>query len=220
MLLHPLFRDLPEDRRRELARVARMVMLKKGDVLVSANEVCRDVFLVLSGKLRVDTGGPDATNAATGFLVTNDIYTENFVDDTYTLQSTLVAVLNSTVQAFPLPTIAKLFRDYPNLLMQTFEVVNLRMQGLRKQLRRLANSPPEIVIGRALYELADADASGRRVLSKRITQGILANYVGMSREEVNRKMRELEQKGLIRRVEDGFELDSSFAQTNLLAQRA
>jgi CRP-like cAMP-binding protein len=127
--------------------------------------------------------------------------------------------LNSTVQAIPLVTLIGVSRKHPALIVNSIELVHRRAQDLRRQVRRINTQESEVVIGRALYELADEAPDGRRVLSKRVTQAELASYVGMSREQVNKKMRELEAKGLIRRTDDGYELDPAFSQTNILAER-
>lgn len=217
MLVHPLFNALPEDSRRTLTQQARMVTLKKGEILAEVGQRCSDVFVVSNGKIRLDSGDADMERAATGFLTSLDIYVEDITVDSYAMQSTLVAVLNSTVQLVPLGLFRAIGAQHPELFIRALELVSIRAQSLRMQLRRLTTQDAEVVIGRALYELSDEGPGGLRVLNKRITQTALASYVGMSREQVNKKMREFELKGLIRRVDDGYELDAVFAHTNLLA---
>lgn len=219
MFFHPLFQPLPDDVRRTLSQRSRMVTLKKGDVLAEAGQRCADVFLVSNGKVRVDSGDAGLPKATTGFLTAQDFFVEDVTADSYVLQSSLTAVLHSTVQLLPLPLLRNACLQHPQVLLAAIDLVNQRVQDLRKQLRRLTTQESEVVIGRALYELSDEGPNGRRILSRRITQTALASYVGMSREQVNKKMRELELKGLIRRVEEGYELDPAFAHTNVLAER-
>lgn len=219
MIFHQLFQPLPEDVRRSLAQRRRIVTLKKGDVLAEAGQRCADVFLVSNGKIRIDSGDAGLPTATTGFLTSQEFFVEDVTVDAYVMQNTLTAVLHSTVQLLPLSAMRELCLRYPSVLLNSMDLVSERIQGLRKQLRRMTTQEAEVVIGRALYELSDEVAGGKRVLSKRITQTALASYVGMSREQVNKKMRELELKGLIRRVEDGYELDPAFAHTNVLAER-
>jgi CRP/FNR family transcriptional regulator, cyclic AMP receptor protein len=215
MLFHPVFRILDDSSRAALERRTRLLTLKKGETLVAAQQTCRDCYVVVSGKLRIDSG-EDETKATTGFLNVLDIYVEELREPYFVAQNSLVAVLHTTVQAIPLDALRHSLETNPQLLLQSVDLVNSRVQSLRKQLRRLNTQEAEVVIGRALYELSDEGPGGSRIVNKRITQAALASYVGMSREQVNKKMRELEAKGLIRRVEDGFELDASFAHTRNL----
>lgn len=219
-MLHPLFAGLPEQDKALLSQRSRLITLRRGDVLIEAGQTSYEVYLVINGRLRVDRGEGIGTKSTTGFLNARDMYLETATGSCYVLSHSLVASLNSTVQATPLPLLQALARRYPAVLLHAIDLIHERAQNLRTQLRRMTTQESEVVIGRALYELADEQRDGRRVLNKRVTQQELAAYVGMSREQVNKKMRELESKGLLRRVEDGYELDSAFAQTHMLAEKA
>ncbi len=218
MLLHPLFAPVPDEQKRLLSMRSRIVTLKKGEVLAESGQTCYDLFMVVNGRLRVDRGEANGPQTATGHLVPMDLYCESLTG-AYVLENTLVAALNSTVQVIPLATFQQVARRHPEVLVKFVELVHLRTQDLRVQLRRIHTQDSEVVIGRAMFELSGTTEDGTHVLSKRVTQVELANYAGVTREQVNKKMREFEAKGLIRRVDDGYELDEKFSHTNMLAMR-
>ena len=49
---------------------------------------------------------------------------------------------------------------------------------------------------------------------KRISQSMIASYSGLSREVINKTMRDMEQRGLVRRDDQGVHVPANFASTD------
>ena len=94
------------------------------------------------------------------------------------------------------------------------ELTVKRMTIIRSQLRRISSLTSETLVARVLYELtqlAPADTGG---FDKRISQAVIASYAGLSREVVNKTMREMENRGLLWKDEHGIHVVADFASTD------
>ena len=88
-----------------------------------------------------------------------------------------------------------------------------RTAMLRKQLRRISSSSSEPLISRVLHELTQlAPIDGG--YDKRITQAVIASYSGLSREQVNKTMRDFESRGLVKKDGHAIHVPSEFASSD------
>ena len=108
----------------------------------------------------------------------------------------------------------RLCHKYPAITLELLELMTRRAALLRGQLRRIASSSSEKVVTRVLHELTQLAPAGTHGYDKRITQSIIASYSGLSREQVNKTIRNLESRGLIRKQDDGIEVPPSFQYTD------
>lgn len=74
--------------------------------------------------------------------------------------------------------------------------------------------PAEDLVMRVLYQLTRLAPVGPGGYDKRITQSVIASYSGLSREMVNKIMRTMESRGLVRRDEDGIHVTEDFVETD------
>lgn len=214
MLQHPIFGQLSaEDRATVEARV-RLLQVKQGQVLLNAHQPCAAAFIVVAGKLRIETPYDDKTSALTGFLQAGDIYLETLSRAEYPASNTLRGALTSTVQAIPLTALQGVVMQYPAIGLQLLQAVIDRSLKLRRQLRRLKVEPVRTQVARAVYDAAYSTADGQRVLDRKITQSDLANFTGLSREAVNKGLRQLSDAELLRKSERGLEVDPNLASTD------
>lgn len=65
-----------------------------------------------------------------------------------------------------------------------------------------------------LYKMTQIAPAGHEVYDKRVTQGVIASYAGLSREVVNRTMREMERRGVLLRDAQGMHVSPDFAGTD------
>lgn len=214
MLQHPVFSSLsPADRAAVEARL-RVLQVKAGQVLVNAGQPCAAAFFVVAGKVRVETPSDDKTFALTGFLQAGDFYVETLSRTEYSASNTLRGAMTSTVQAVPVVVLQTIIGQYPHIGLSLLQVGIDRAQKLRRQLRRLKVEPVKTQVARAVYDAAQTTADGQRVLDKKITQSDLAEVTGLSREAVNKGLKQLSEAELLRKSERGLEVNPNLASTD------
>ena len=88
------------------------------------------------------------------------------------------------------------------------------MNVLRRQIRRISSLSSEEMVGRVLHKMTQIAPAGHEAYDKRVTQGVIASYAGVSREVVNRTMREMERRGVLLRDSQGVHVPQDFAGTD------
>lgn len=213
MIQHPLLAALPPEQRQAFAARCTRHDIKRGEKLLTVGTVSKHNYVIGNGLIRVDLPGKDSM-APTGFLSATDLVTESVAQLEWTSQADYVAVLPTTCWAVPTELCQWLLKTQPMIALAIVERCLNRITTLRKELRRVNHETAEIAVGRTLYELAQEHA-GKRVVDRRVTQGTVAAYVGLSREQVNKTMRNLQEQGLLTKVDDGYEVAPVFASTNV-----
>ncbi|MDQ0012916.1 CRP-like cAMP-binding protein [Variovorax boronicumulans] len=90
------------------------------------------------------------------------------------------------------------------------------MSTLRGQFHRVSVLPAEDLALRVLQQLTRLAPAGQGGYDKRITQSVIASYSGLSREVVNKTMRDFELRGLVCREDDGVHVANDFATTDFV----
>ncbi|MET0209762.1 MAG: Crp/Fnr family transcriptional regulator, partial [Burkholderiaceae bacterium] len=114
----------------------------------------------------------------------------------------------------PVRALRELCARYPSVAAGLLELVLKRTATLRKQLRQVGSTSTERLVSGVLFELTQVAPAGTGCYDKRISQSIIASYSGLSREQVNKTMRNLEERGLVTRDEHAVHVPGGFAPTN------
>ena len=103
---------------------------------------------------------------------------------------------------------------HPGVAMALLGLAMKRMSMLRGQMRRVTTLPSEDLVRRVLYQLTELAPASAGGYDKRISQSLIASYSGLSREVVNKTMRDMESRGLLRRDGDAVHVSPEFAATD------
>lgn len=216
MYLHPLFAPLSRADRDALRDATELLTYKRHQVVKTAGEPCQHVYCVATGLLRVARYSRESNEeVTTDFIQRGDFsLPPAWGEDTFACAATTIAALPSVIYAAPIKHIRALCAKYPALPLGLLEVEARRIGMLRTQLRRVTTSSATKIVGRVLHELtqwAPAEGGG---YDKRITQTIIASYSGISREMVNKTMKDMESRGLVTKDDQGVHVPESFASTD------
>ncbi|MDM0109562.1 Crp/Fnr family transcriptional regulator [Variovorax sp. J22R24] len=216
MYLHPLIASVPAAERAEFIQFVELRSYRRNAVVLGADEWTDCIYCVANGLVRVVLqGSTDSEGVTTDFIGQDRFFlSPNLQRDSYQPGATLIAALPSSVYLVPVSKLRSLCAKYPDVAMGLLELAVTRISTLRGQLRRISASPSERLIRRILHELAQLAPVGAGGFDKRITQSVIASYSGLSREQVNKTMRELENGGLVRRDKHSIHFPSHFASTD------
>lgn len=215
MYLHSLLSSVPPDERAEFVRQLTVRSFRRNEVVMSPDETEECIYCVADGLLRVVVAGPsgaDDEDVTTDFIKRDEFFLASaFVDVRQQTRASLVAALPSSVQIASWREFQKLCARHPAVLLALFKVELTRTATLRRQLRRVSCSASESLISRALHELTQLAPAGASGYDKRITQAVIASYTGLSREQVNKTMRDFESRGLLTKDAHGVHVPPDFA---------
>ncbi|WP_395317213.1 Crp/Fnr family transcriptional regulator [Variovorax sp. UC74_104] len=218
MYLHPLIANVPPAEREALVQSCELRSFRRNETVLAADSRTDRIYCVASGLLRVvlhGKGSAQDTDVTTDFIRRDDFFMgPSLAQDGYQATQTLIAALPSAVYLVPVAAMRRLCAAHPEVAIGLLGLAMKRMAVVRGQLRRISALSAEDLVSRVLHQLtllAPASAGG---YDKRITQSVIASYSGLSREVVNKTMRAMENRGLVRRDEDGVHVSPDFAATD------
>jgi len=203
--------------RKALIQCSEFRSYRRNDLVMEADEWTDRMYCVTGGLLRVVARGR-AGNAdvTTDFIRRGDLFHGPVLsDDRYQAVSALVAALPSSVYLVPVAAVRELCSKHPEMALGLVDLTLKRMGLLRRQMRRISSLPAAALVSRVLDELTQLAPVSSGGYDKRITQSVIASYSGLSREVVNKTMRELESRGVVRRDGQGIHVGSDLASTDL-----
>jgi len=217
MYLHPLLAKMPPAEREALIKRSEFRSYRRSETVMAAQEWTDCIYCVTSGLLRVVEHGSDPSgDVTTDFIRRNDFFLgPSLGEDRYVARQTLVAALPSSAYLIPIPVARKLCEDHPEVAMGLFEFAATRIRALRSQLRKISALSSEDLVSRVLHQLTQLAPASTGGFDKRITQAVIASYTGLSREVVNKIMRDMESRGLVWRDEHAIHVPADFASTDI-----
>jgi CRP-like cAMP-binding protein len=201
--------ELPPHVRQALAKEAKLVEYRKNQKVIEFGQPVPSVLAVRSGLLAV-IHSPDQEKPSVDFARPSDLYAESTAGDNIS-SSEVLALMTSTVVQFPVHAFRNAMLSHaPFGLWYVNVVENQRNQQYlhRVQMRTLKD---EARFAYFLWTLADVDGDDRRILRTKLPERIIALYLGVGREQVNRKKQLLEKTGYITQTDGGIVIDSSLA---------
>jgi CRP/FNR family cyclic AMP-dependent transcriptional regulator len=216
MYLHPLIASVPPDERAAFVQRIELRSYRRNEVVLGADAWTDRVYCVANGLLRVVVqGSEDSGDVTTDFIRQDDIFLNSaLIDERYQPGATLIAALPTSLYLVPTLELRALCDRFPAVTMGLLEVVMKRTTVLRRQIRQISSASSERLISRILHELTVLAPGTGGGYDKRITQSVIASYSGLSRMQVNKTMRDLERRGLVRRDEHGVYVPPHFASSD------
>ena len=197
----PLFAALDEDAAAALSAAMTSRAVVRGHVVFREGDIGDRLFVVVAGKVKISRASSDGRENLLAVLGPGEMFGELSLFDPGARTATATAITDSTL--------ASLDHDdmRPVLLERPGVAVNL-LQALAQRLRRTNEAMADLVfsdvpgrVAKALLDLSDkfgeADDEGVRVRHD-LTQEELAQFVGASRETVNKALSEFANRGWLR----------------------
>lgn len=218
MYLHPLIASLSHAERVALVQCSELRFYRRSETVLAAEDWTDGIYCVANGLLRVVAHGErtaQAGDVTTEFLRQDDFFLScSLAEDRCQSKQTLIAALPSSVYVVPIAAVRALCDLYPEVAIGLLGMTMKRMSMMRSQLRRIAALSAEELVTRVLHQLTLLAPTSSGAYDKRITQSVIASYSGLSREVVNKTMRHLENRGLVRRDQLGVHVPDAFGATD------
>lgn len=220
MYLHPLVANLPIEEREALVRLCEYRAVRRNEVVLREGKVTAAVFCVTSGLLRTVVKGVNSeAEITTDFIKRGEFFLAGaLLDMPCKAKASLVAALPTTVCLIPAYALAKIGARFPSVAMGLLAFALKKAEALRAMRGQVSLDSVESLVCRTLHELTDVAPAGERRYDKRISQAVIASYVGVSRESVNKVMRDFEHRGLAKEA-DGIYVPPDLGRRRASGQR-
>jgi CRP/FNR family cyclic AMP-dependent transcriptional regulator len=198
----PLLSALNEQQIESLAAASARRNFPKGRTIVSEGEPSQSLYILLSGRAKVQRSDSEGKEVILAVLGSGDFFGEmSLIDDAPRSASVI------TIESCDFMSIAK--ESFKAMLLQSNEMCMQVMRGLVRRLREADQKIETLalldVYGRVARVLLDfsEQVDGERVVRNRLPRQEIAKMIGASREMVSRVMKGLEIDGYIVPMPEG-----------------
>ena len=199
-----LFRGLSPKDRSELVARARMRNFPAGETIFLMGASGDSMMAVLDGNVRISVPSPEGKEIVLAIIQPGEVFGEIAVLDGKERTAEATAMSDCTLAVLERRDVLAFLETNPSGWPRLVDLLCARLRHSDRQIAEMAFLQLPVRLAKALLRMADmaAGLAGARAGARiRLTQRELGNIVGMTRESVNKCLREWQRKGIIR-VED------------------
>lgn len=177
-----------------LARRAVPRRYRKGVLLIQEGEFGDTLYIVLSGRIKVFSLGPNDREITFGLYGSGEFVGEMSLDGGPRAAS-VVTMEPTTCVVITRPTLLEHIAQYPEFAFELLAKVITRARMATRDARNMALMDSYGRLVALLDDLAVPQDDGTRRLISRVTHAEIASRIGCSREMVSRLLKDLERGG-------------------------
>ncbi len=199
----PLFSMLTSSQAEGIANAVSNRRFKRGEIIVEQGKKSETLFILLTGRARVMATDAKGREVILATLQPGDHLGEMSLIDNEPHSATVRAEVQTDTLALGR---AEFARCLPENTSMAYAVMRGLVQRLRKADQKIESLALLDVYGRvarALIECAREEKGGVLVVRDKVSRQDIAKMIGASREMVSRVMKDIEDRGFIKTMEDG-----------------
>jgi CRP/FNR family transcriptional regulator, cyclic AMP receptor protein len=189
------FRSVPEEARQALLQSAAILSLRSGSLLFQHGEPGGSMFVVVSGLIEVSVTAPDGRKISLNRLEPGQCFGEISMIDGMKRTAETMALADTRLVSISRNAFFGIARRYPELGLAMAQLLCERLRWLSDSVEDYAILPLDRRLARRLLVLFDRFGGQARRIE--IAQADLADFVGASRESINKILIAWRKRGLI-----------------------
>ena len=199
----PLFASLSYEELKSMADHMSCCSFTKGEQLLSVGETPKSFVVIMKGSVKVYTLSADGKEKIQAILSINDYYGELHLFSNHPATYTVEALDNVKICAFSRERFSVLLTEYPQIAVKLVEELGKRVVQMETILQAAALGRADARIAALLVEFSSkyavSSSKGIEILLPISREG-MANYLGIARETMSRKLKHMEESGLLAAV--------------------
>jgi CRP-like cAMP-binding protein len=214
---HPLFRNFsPSVIDRVLSRAV-IRKVKKGMVLFRKGDTGSTLYAVCAGSVRISVPSEEGQDAIFNVIPSGGLFGEIALLDGGTRTADAVAIEDSELMVIDRRDFIPMVRENPDVAMKLIELVCARLRRTSEQVEDIMFLGLPGRLAKALLQLRSQPGGGSSQ-AIRVTQRDLSQMIGVSRESVNKLLRNWQRRGWIKLQRGGLIIVSPEAVGDLVAK--
>jgi CRP/FNR family transcriptional regulator len=197
----PLFAALDEEASTVLREAMTSREVPRGHVVFREGDAGDRLFVVMDGKVKISRASSDGRENLLAVLGRGEMFGELSLFDPGPRTATATAITDSTLASLDHDDLRPVLLDRPAVAVHLLRALAQRLRRTNEAMADLVFSDVPGRVAKALLDLADKfgedDDEGLRVRHD-LTQEELAQFVGASRETVNKALSEFANRGWLR----------------------
>jgi CRP-like cAMP-binding protein len=192
----PLLREVEPALLAEAARQARWRKVQPGEVVIDFDDSTDEVFLIISGTVRVAVHSASGQEVILGELGGGEIFGEMAAIDGLSRSANVTAVHSSVLCCLPRAAFLDLVLKAPSAGLGLLRLLTARLRLLDARNVELAVLPVRHRLVAELLRLGRPREDGQLRISPPPAQHVLAARIGARREAVSRELSAMSREGL------------------------
>jgi len=216
---HPFFKGIAPAIVDSLVSRAVIRKVKKGTVLFRKGDPGTTLYAVLSGAVRISAPSRQGQDAIFNLIPSGEIFGEIALLDGGARTADALVIEDSDLMLIERRDFVPLVRDNPELAMKLVEIVCARLRKTTEQVEDVMFHGLPTRLAKTLLQLSERSASaGDGKL--RLTQRDLGQVVGVSRESVNKLLRDWQRRKWLKLERGGLVILAPVALAGIVSDEA
>lgn len=198
---HPLFNGLDRESIDDFLKAGKLHYYQAKETIVSKGGHATSMFMVLSGRLKVQNVSEDGKTLISRILEANDTFDEIASLDGKPRLASVISITACELLSIEREALLELMGKHRSVALQLIQSLCQNLRSTNDFLESVVflNLPVRLAkVLRLLCIKYGEQMEGYVELNARISQGDLANLVGASRESINKQLRSWESEGLLK----------------------
>ena len=201
----PLFSMLTNEQARAVADGVVKRRYRRGEIVVEQGKKSNALFILLNGRARVLTSDSRGREVILAVLEAGDYVGEMSLIDNQPHSATVRCEVQTDMLILGRAEFARCLPENSSLSYAIMRGLVTRLRSADRQIESLALLDVYGRVARTLLDMAE-EVDGARMVRSKVSRQDMAKVVGASREMVSRVMKDLEERGVIETLENGFVL--------------
>lgn len=200
----PIFDSLSEDELNRVISIRQHMSLKKGETLFLEGDLVSKLFIISNGMVKITKNTATGKEQILNILTVGDFLGEsNILGSTSESNVSAIAVKNTELCTISRKDLEGILYDNPSICLKLLSELNKRLVEVENLTKNLSNNNPEARICCMILEFADkygVEKNGEIEIELPLNREGMANYCGIARETLSRKLSHLEKEEVIKLV--------------------
>ncbi len=204
-----IFGGLAEDELARLSDLARIKAYKARETIVEKGDEANEFFVLLRGRAKVSTQGSDGADAAINVMGPGEVFGEVAILDGRPRSATVTTLEECELAVVDKRAFHDLLASSPPIAVKLLAVLAGRIRDLTTRLEDRAFLDVPARLAKQLLWLATnhGTESGSRVrIELKLSQQEFGDFIGATRESVNKHLRDWTRSDLIKHERDCLEI--------------
>lgn len=216
----PIFSSLNE---KEISNIADLINhheYKKGEMVVNEGDSIDSIIIMNQGSAKAFKYTLDGREQILYIFAEGDFFGEKNLLSNQTTKFYVEALQDIKTCSLSRSQFQKLLHKYPDIAIKIIDELGKRLARLENSLQSMGVRNVDSRLGSLLLDFEEkfgVNVSEGTLIQLPLSREGMANYLGVARETVSRKLGQLEQEGVIRSVNNKSILITDKASLNLLA---
>ena len=196
----PIFSSLDQEELRQVLKLIVRKRYKKDEFILAAGSINQHLIVINNGRIKVFGSSPDGKEHIMYILTDGDFFGARDLLQEKASEVTAQAMEETLVCMIARQDFQRLLTQFPGICLKILEVLCDRLEKMEALVRKISPRDVDSRIQMMLLELAQKygrpHAEGI-LIELPMSREEMANYVGVARETVSRKLALLKDEGII-----------------------